>query len=123
VHVETIRYYERLGLIPRPPRGASYRHYPDSTVARVRFIRHAADHGFTLREIGELLELTGLEQATCADVCARIDRKIEEIDVKIAELQALRDHLASRVEQSPRQGPADRCKAMECFYSGHGGPQ
>lgn len=119
VHVETIRYYERMGLIPRPTRGASYRHYPDSTVDRLRFIRHAADHGFTLREIRELLDLTHHDEASCAEVCGRIDLKIAEIDRKIAELQLLRDHLAARVAQSPRQGPADNCKVMECFQSGH----
>lgn len=119
VHVETIRYYERMGLIPRPARGASYRHYPESTVDRLRFIRHAADHGFTLREIHEILDLTHRDEASCAEVCGRIDVKIAEIDRKIAELQHLRDHLAARVAQSPRRGPAQNCKVMECFQSGH----
>lgn len=119
MHVETIRYYERMGLIPRPARGASYRHYPDTTVERLRFIRNAADHGFTLREIRELLDLTQLDEASCAEVCGRIDLKIAEIDRKIAELQHLREHLAARVAQSPRRGTADNCKVMECFREGH----
>jgi DNA-binding transcriptional MerR regulator len=110
-------------LIARPaagPFGHGYRHYPDATVERLRFIRHAADHGFTLREIRELLELTGAEtDPACADVCGRIDGKIMEIDRKIAALQKLRDHLSVMVTQPPRRGSASNCKVMECFRGEH----
>jgi len=122
VHVETIRYYERTGLIAQPAAaaGSAYRHYPDATVERLKFIRHAADHGFKLREIAELLELTGAgSDPTCAEVCGRIDQKIAEIDRKIGELQHLRDHLSAMVAQSPRQGAASNCKVMECFRGEH----
>lgn len=120
VHVETVRYYERTGLIPRPAGGGGYRHYPDATVERIQFIRHAADHGFTLREIGELLAWTeSPADPTCAEVCGRIDEKIVEIDRKIATLTRLRDHLSAMVAESPRIGAAVNCKVMECFRGEH----
>jgi MerR family transcriptional regulator, copper efflux regulator len=87
-------------------------------VERIQFIRHAAEHGFTLREIGELL-LWVTDGSSCAEMCSRIDLKIAEIDRKIAELGRLRDHLAARVAQSPRQGAAINCKVMECFRGEH----
>jgi DNA-binding transcriptional MerR regulator len=119
VHVETVRYYERTGLIPRPASSTGYRHYPDTTVERIQFIRHAADHGFTLKEIGELLEWTTTGDPSCAEVCGRIDEKVREIDRKIATLTRLRDHLSAMVAQSPRQGAAANCKVMECFRGEH----
>ncbi len=72
VHVETIRYYERMGLIARPRAAGGYRVYPDETVRRLRFIRNAQKLGFSLKEVGEL---TGLatKNVTCADMCARMD--------------------------------------------------
>jgi MerR family transcriptional regulator, copper efflux regulator len=115
VGVETIRYYERAGLIPRPPRGAGYRHYSDETVERIQFIRHAARHGFRLSEIGELLGWVSNGTASCSDMCARMDAKIAELDERIAELSRLREHLASMVAVSPRRGAATNCKVMECF--------
>ena len=119
MHVETIRYYERTGLIPRPPDSGGPRHYPDATVERIQFIRHAADHGFTLKEIAELLDWTTAGEASCAEVCGRIDEKVIEIDRKIATLTRLRDHLAAMVAQSPRRGAAENCKVMECFRGEH----
>ena len=120
VHVETVRYYERTGLIPRPVGGAGYRHYPDATVERIQFIRNAAEHGFTLREIGELLAWTeSPADPTCAELCGRIDEKIAEIDRKVATLTRLRDHLSAMVAQSPRRGAAFNCKVMECFRGEH----
>lgn len=117
--VETVRYYERTGLIPRPARGAGYRHYPDAVIERIQFIRHAADHGFTLREIGELLKWVTDGDRSCAEVCGRMDEKITEIDRKIMALTRLRDHLSAMVAQSPRQGAAAECKVMECFRGEH----
>ena len=112
VHVETIRYYERLGLIPQPPRGSSYRHYPDSTVRTLRFVRQAQEFGFTLKEVAELI---GLQQAdaSCAEICGRVDQKVAEIDRKIAALTALRAELSRLLKQSPRQGSHRNCKIYE----------
>ncbi len=78
VHVETLRYYERRGLVPKPPRSLSlYRRYPESTVRRVRFVRHAQTLGFSLREIRELLSLRAAPKARCADVKRRADTQAQ----------------------------------------------
>ena len=113
VHVETIRYYERMGLIPRPAAGSAYRHYPESTIERIRFIKHAQEFGFTLKETAELLGLS--DDATCEEVCGRIELKVQELDGKIGRLTHLRDHLAKHLAASPRKGLADSCKVMECL--------
>jgi MerR family mercuric resistance operon transcriptional regulator len=112
VHVETIRYYERMGLIARPRTAGGYRVYPDETVRRLRFIRNAQKMGFSLKEIGEL---TGLatKNVTCADMCARMDEKLLEIEQRIEQLTALRNELARLVGASPRQGPYSNCKVCE----------
>jgi len=94
VHVETIRYYERIGLIgKREGKGRGYRVYTDEEVETLRFVRRCQSFGFTLREIGELRALLNDETATCADVCQRSERKLAEIDAKLRELQAIRETL------------------------------
>ena len=66
VHSETLRYYERRGLVARPPRSVSnYRLYPEDTVRRVRFIKHAQAVGFSLKEIKELLSLRAAPKTQC----------------------------------------------------------
>jgi MerR family mercuric resistance operon transcriptional regulator len=117
VHVETIRYYERLGLIPQPPRGRSYRHYPDATVRALRFIRQAREFGFTLKEI-ELLLALERRDAGCADMCGQVELKVAELDRKIAALSALRDELSRLLKQSPRRGRHTECKVYECLSGG-----
>ncbi|MEI9812697.1 MAG: MerR family DNA-binding protein [Acidobacteriota bacterium] len=112
VHVETIRYYERVGLIARPRAAGRYRVYPEETVRRLRFIRNAQQLGFSLKEIGEL---TGLAEknVTCADMCARMDEKLAEIEKKIEQLSSLRNELARLVGESPRRGSYSNCKVCE----------
>src|SRR2546422_10160215 len=88
VHSETLRYYERRGLVARPPRSVSnYRLYPEDTVRRVRFIKHAQDLGFSLKEIKELLSLRAAPKARCADVRVRALTKINDIEERIRALQ------------------------------------
>jgi MerR family copper efflux transcriptional regulator len=71
VHVETLHYYERRGLIERPPRSASnYRQYPEDVVQRVRFIKRAQALGFSLKDIKELLSLRAAPQAACGEIRA-----------------------------------------------------
>ena len=121
VHVETIRYYERLGLIPRPaPRGglsAGYRHYPASTIDRIRSIKRAQDFGFSLREINELYAMTAGNDSSCGAMCAKVDQKVREIEARIASLIELRDELRGLVEQSARVGPATNCKVFKAFQA------
>ncbi|WP_456431876.1 MerR family transcriptional regulator [Thermosulfuriphilus sp.] len=88
VGVETIRFYERKGLISRPPRGISgYREYSLETISRIRFIKRAQAVGFSLKEIKELLELREAPETNCQDIRQRTWSKIQEIEEKIARLQ------------------------------------
>lgn len=109
MHVETIRYYERMGLIARPRTASGYRVYPDETIRRLRFIRNAQKLGFSLKEITELAGMTR-KGATCAEMCARMDEKLTEIDQKISQLTALRNELAKLVDASPRKGDFTNCE-------------
>ena len=100
VNVQTVRYYERRGLLDEPRRRESgYREYPADTVARLRFIRRAQELGFTLAEIGDLLALRLDPHTTAADVKVRADEKILEIEKKILDLERIKNalsHLAGR---------------------------
>lgn len=116
VGVETVRFYEREGLIPEPPRRASgYRQYPADTVRRLRFIRRAKELGFTLKEIGELLELRVDPATTCGDVRARATAKIADIDEKIRMLERMRWTLARLVEACAGAGPPTECPILEAL--------
>ena len=93
VTIDTIRFYERRGLLPKPQRAANgYRLYPPNTIARLHFIRRAKGLGFTLDEIRALLKLQDAG-GTKADVKALTNRKLEQIDIKITDLQLMRDAL------------------------------
>lgn len=98
VHVETIRYYQRRGLLIEPdkPWGA-YRRYPAETVKRLRFIKRAQALGFTLEEVGDLLHLS--EASACAETRNLATHKVELIDRKMADLAAMRQALATLVGQ------------------------
>jgi Hg(II)-responsive transcriptional regulator len=114
VNVETLRFYERKGLLPVPPRRASgYREYPPETVELVRFIRRAQHLGFSLREIKELLTLREVPRATCGDVVVLAWRKIAEIDAKISDLQAMRAALTGLLEDCPGTAPIAQCPIIE----------
>lgn len=118
--VETIRFYERQGLIERPPKPpVGFRHYPSEIVDRVRFIRQAQVLGFSLREIDELLALRTDPAADCADVRARASAKLDEVGRKIAELERIREALAELIEACPGHGAARTCSILEALaYSG-----
>jgi DNA-binding transcriptional MerR regulator len=91
VRVETVRYYERCGLLPRVPRTASgYRRYGPEAVKRLRFIRSAKQLGFSLAEVRELLSLRVRPGASCTDVRSRAIAKVRTIDARVAELERIR---------------------------------
>jgi MerR family copper efflux transcriptional regulator len=113
-NVETLRYYERRGLVPKPPRSLSlYRRYPESTVRRVRFVRHAQAIGFSLREIRELLSLRAAPKARCADVKRRANTELQDIEEKIRALQAMHRALRRSVSQCDGKLPASECPILE----------
>lgn len=112
VGVETVRYYQRRGLLPTPPRMAGGRQYDDSDVRRLRFIRKAQGAGFTLEEIAELLWLNASEDRDAARALAR--SRIAALDVKIMELKTARsalERLADACEHSC--GPCPILTAFE----------
>lgn len=114
VGVETIRYYERRGLVaqpPRPPTGA-FRSYPAETVARIRFIRQAQDIGFSLREIQELLSLQGDPGADCGDVRGHAQAKLDELNRKIASLKGIKEALEALIEGCPGEGALGKCSIL-----------
>jgi MerR family transcriptional regulator, copper efflux regulator len=112
VSVATLRYYERRGLIPRPARSESgYRAYPPGTVEVVRMIKQAQKLQFSLREIGELLQLRARPEASCADVYASGHIKLEDLEARIASLARVRDQLKELMATCSRRSdlPAKEC--------------
>lgn len=111
VNVETVRFYERRGLIEPPPRpaGGGIREYDSDTVARIRFIRQAQDIGFSLREISELLSLRADPNADCADVRARAIEKREEVLAKLEQLSRICDALDVLIARCPGGGEDLTC--------------
>src|SRR5215472_12573306 len=100
VGIETLRYYERTGLVARPPRSESnYRLYPQESVWRVQFIKRAQELGFSLKEIMELLALRATPETPCADIRMRALDKITAIEEKIEALNAMKYALAKLVEE------------------------
>jgi len=114
VNLQTIRFYEREGLLVQPPRTRSgYRQYSPDTVRRVRFIRRAKDLGFTLKEIGELLSLRVDTDRTCADVRAMARTKIADIESKVAELQRIGEVLNRLAQTCRGRGPTSACPILD----------
>lgn len=96
VGVETIRYYQRRGLIAEPPRrNAGFRQYPPETVSRLRFIKRAQRLGFSLNEVQELLSLRLSGATSRNDVRTRAEAKIAELDQKIRALRSMKKALTS----------------------------
>lgn len=114
VGVETIRFYEREGLIAQPDRRPSgYRQYQPDVVRRVRFIRHAKELGFTLKEIQELLELRVDPRSTCEDVRKRAQAKVADIEKRIASLDRMKTALVRLGRRCRGKGPTSECPILE----------
>lgn len=121
VNLETIRYYERQGLLPKPPRtGANYRAYPADTVQRVLFVKQAQALGFTLKEIKELLSLRATPRTRCEDVRRRAEGKIQDIDEKLHALQAMRESLKTLVRECVGAAPVTDCPILAAFDAREG---
>ncbi|MDW7709918.1 MAG: MerR family DNA-binding protein [Deferrisomatales bacterium] len=111
VGVETVRFYERKGLVARPARAErGFRRYPPETVSRVRFIRRAKKLGFTLREIAELLDLRA--DPSCDEVRARAEGKLADITGKIASLERMRAVLEELVGRCRTFGTGTECPIL-----------
>jgi Cu(I)-responsive transcriptional regulator len=115
VNVETIRYYEKAGLIAPPARTeGNYRSYRPDDVARLRFVRRTRDLGFTLEQVRALLSIAGQRERDCGTVDVIASEHLAEVDRKIADLTALRRELADAVA-SCAGGTVAECRILEAF--------
>ncbi len=121
VGLETLRFYEREGLVEqpgRPARGAGFRSYSVKTVDRIRFIRRAQEIGFSLREIKELLSLLLDSNADCGEVRARAQSKLDDVNGKIASLTEMQIVLGELIDACPGRGAAlGKCAILETLTS------
>ena len=118
IGLETVRFYERKGLVEEPPRADSgYRQYPEDVVARIRFIRRAKELGFKLKEISELLSLRVDPGTTCADVRKQTDLKIADVEEKIRVLQGIKTALKKLAASCVGTGPTSECPILEALDS------
>ena len=116
VGVETIRFYERRGLIVQPRKPASgFREYDADTVARIRFIRQAQELGFSLREIEELLNLRADPNADCSEVRAQAATKRNEVTQKIVDLKRIRAALDVLIAACPGKGAVTACSILDAL--------
>jgi Hg(II)-responsive transcriptional regulator len=116
VGVETVRFYEREGLLEEPVRRASgYRQYSEQVVKRIHFIKRAQQLGFSLKEIGELLLLRVDVHNSCEEVKWRTEAKIAEVEQKMAELERMRQALLQVASLCTGQGPASRCPMLDAL--------
>jgi Hg(II)-responsive transcriptional regulator len=120
VNVQTLRYYERRGLLPRPPRRMSgYREFPEEAVRVVRFIKRAQDLGFTLDEVEELLRLRHDTRRDRVRIQAVAERRIRQIDRKLAELLTMKKAL-SHLLHCCREGSTLECPIIEALEGSSG---
>ena len=112
---QTIRFYERKGLLPAPERGANgYRTYDESTLARLQFVQASQAAGLTLAEIGTIIDLRDDGNVPCAHVAALIHSKLADVRARIKNLAALEAELEGVIERSHRLDPADCTDADIC---------
>jgi Hg(II)-responsive transcriptional regulator len=116
VGLDTVRYYERRGLLANPPRTVSgYRQYPPEAARRVTFIKRAQALGFTLEEIAGLLSLRVMPGQSCADVERQARHAIERLDTKLAELQEMRVALARLADACHLDHADAECPLLEAI--------
>jgi MerR family transcriptional regulator, copper efflux regulator len=116
VNIDTVRYYERQGLLPAPQRLMSgYRQYEQGDVARLRFVRRAKVLGFTLVEIRELLALSSHREDDMAGMKAAAIVKLADIEDKLTELTRIRDGLKTLVESCPGHGALEQCPILNAL--------
>ncbi|WP_235216041.1 MerR family transcriptional regulator [Mycobacterium kyorinense] len=123
VNAQTLRYYERRGLLPDPPRTVSgYRRYGPEAVRRVRFVKRAQELGFSLAEVDVLLQLADGGPESCDAARQLAEQKVAELDAKIVSLQAMQRSLR-RLIATCAGPPAERvCPLLDSMEPGHIGP-
>ena len=114
VSIDTVRYYERGGLLaPRSRLASGYRRYSEVEVSRLRFIRRAQALGFSLKEVKELLAISG--QRDVARINRRAQEKLEDVERRIAELERVRDGLSNLIKACPGHGRAADCPILKAL--------
>ncbi|HEY5616757.1 MAG TPA: MerR family transcriptional regulator [Vicinamibacterales bacterium] len=116
VNAQTLRYYERRGLLGSPQRRPSgYREYLPDAVRVIRFVKRAQELGFTLAEVEELLRLRTDRRASCAEVRAAANTKIADIDERLRQLRAMRHALRALVDSCVTEGATRTCPILEAL--------
>jgi len=116
IGIETVRFYERQGLIEPPPRtDSNYRMYPEEEIVRLKFIKRAKNLGFTLHEIKDLMALRHDPHATKADVKKRTLAKIDDVTRKIRDLTRIKGALEHLSSACDGQGPLEQCPILEAL--------
>ena len=116
VNVETVRFYERKGILKQPKKQGAFRYYPDEYIARIRFIKRSQELGFTLSETKELLDLKIKNHSKCSDVLSHTEEKITEVTKKIEDLKKMKKSLESLANCCEDASiPLSDCPILECF--------
>ena len=116
VGIETVRFYEREGLLEKPTRSASgYRQFDEDVIRRLEFISRAKELGFTLNEIKELLRMRVSPDVCCDDVKARVDAKITDIETKIATLRRMKRVLDRLSSACGQKQPTEDCPILDAL--------
>jgi len=117
VNLQTLHYYERRGLLQPTRTFSNYRVYTEEAVKRVRFIKRAQELGFTLEEIGELLELRIDTEATCGDVRGRAEAKLADVKEKVRTLRSMQRALERLTAACSGEGAVSKCPILESLDS------
>ncbi len=118
VNIDTVRYYERKNLLmPEARTPSGYRRYSGDSIRRLRFIRKAQGLGFSLKEIGNMLDMSSAHDAECGNIKQYAEKKIDDIQVRISDLQRIRDGLRQIAASCPGgDSPLENCTILEHFY-------
>ena len=123
VATSTVRYYERVKLLgPRGRTEGNYRIYGPDSLDRLRFIRAAQAHGFTLEDVGTMLAFQDGERAPCGEVQNLIERRLKDLDHRIGQLHHLKEVLESSLRVCRRSRPTSRCRVVDEIRGQSSGP-
>ncbi|MDH5325269.1 MAG: heavy metal-responsive transcriptional regulator [Gammaproteobacteria bacterium] len=111
--IETVRFYEREGLISKPSRTSSgYRQYPETVVKQLRFIQHAKNLGFSLKEIAELISLKNSTESNCTGIKLAAQARLDDIQNKIDALERMKQSLLPLLQQCQSDKPISDCPIL-----------
>ncbi len=116
VSVETIRFYERKGILAQPKKQGGFRYYSPLYIERIKFIKRSQELGFTLKEAKELLSLKIIDQSKCSDILEKTESKMLEIDLKIKDLKKMKRSLLKLAQCCvDADQPLSECPILDCF--------